>query len=261
MIDQVWESMRRHICRADKVRLFMDYDGTLADFAPAPDIIQPDLALIELLTRLVSREKYLTTVLSGRSLQHLKELLPVKGLFLAGTYGLEIEQPDGSQSAEVEFGQVRPVMANLLPRWQVLMDGQTGFHLEDKGWALALHARFAALEDAKRVLDAAYREIEQLSPGPGYAVERRERFLEIVPAEANKRRSVSMILAKYTPEGALPIYIGDDMNDESAFEAVLAAKGLCVRVSKDETVTRAQYRLSGPAQVRELLAKLALDGD
>lgn len=260
MIDQVWQSMSQHTVRANKIRLFLDYDGTLADFAPSPDFIQPDLALIELLSRLASREKYLTTVLSGRSLQHLRELLPMKGLFLAGTYGLEIEQPDGSLSTAVEFDRVRPVISDVLGRWQALLDGQTGFFLEDKGWALALHARFAALPDAERVLDAAYREIDKLSPGPDFAVEYRPRFLEIVPIEANKRRSVGRILTQYTPAGALPIYMGDDMNDESAFEAVLSAKGLCVRVSRHEVDTRAQYRLAGPAQVRELLARMAEEG-
>lgn len=260
MIDQVWDSMKQHTSRAGKVRLFMDYDGTLADFAPAPDVIQPDPALIEILKRLVRNQKYLPIVISGRSLQHLKELLPMKGLLLAGTYGLEIEQPDGSHSTAVELDQVRPVMAAMLPKWQALLDGQVGFHLEDKGWALAMHARFATLNDANRVLDAAQWEIEKLSPGSDYAVERRERFLEIVPAEANKRRSVGKILAQYTPAGALPIYLGDDQNDESAFESILAAKGLCVRVSKDDIETRAQYRLTGPAQVRELLVRLAAAG-
>lgn len=260
MIDQVWQSMRQHTNGAVKIRLFLDYDGTLADFTPTPDMIQPDPALHELLSHLVRCEKYLTTVLSGRALPNLKELLPVKGLFFAGTYGLEIEQPDGSRSYAVELEQVRPVIAAVLATWQALLDGRSGFYLEDKGWALAMHARNADLPEAVRVFDAAYHEIEKLSPGPRYAVERRERFLEIVPVEANKRRSVARILAQYTPAGALPIYMGDDMNDESAFEAVLAAGGLCVRVSRDEVDTRAQYRLTGPVEVRELLSKMAAAG-
>lgn len=260
MIDQVWESMKQRTRPAHRVRVFMDYDGTLADFAPAPDIIQPDPELIAVLKQLTRLEKYLPTVISGRSLQHLKALLPMTGLTLAGTYGLEIELPDGTQTAAVEFDRVRPVMQALLPKWQALMDGQSGFHLEDKGWALAMHARFANAEDARRVLDAARREIDTLSPGSDYAVEYRDRFLEIVPVEANKRRSVEKILATYTPAGTLPIYVGDDMNDESAFEAILNARGLCVRVSRDEIATRAQYRLTGPSQVRELLAGLAADG-
>lgn len=257
MSDSIWRSLKQQIRRVEKIRLFLDYDGTLADFAPAPDIILPDPALISLLSRLVETEKYLTAVISGRSLLHLRELLPMKGLLLAGTYGLEMQFPDGSLVTALDYGQVRPLMEKLLPKWQALLDGQVGFFLEDKGWSLAMHARFAAIEDARRVLDSARGEIDQLSAGEGFAVEHRARFLEITPVEANKRRSVETILSRYTPAKALPIYMGDDLNDEEAFDAILTAGGVCLRVSKEPVPTRAQHRLSGPREVRQLLNKLA----
>lgn len=258
MRDTVWQSLKQLTRQVEKIRLFLDYDGTLADFAPAPDIIQPDPALISLLSHLVETEKYLTAVISGRSLSHLRELLPMKGLLLAGTYGLEMQFPDGSLVNALDYNQVRPHMEKLLPKWQALLDGQIGFFLEDKGWSLALHARFATIEDARRVLNSARGEIDKLSAGTGFAVEHRERFLEITPVEANKRRSVETILSRHTPAGALPIYIGDDLNDEEAFDAILAARGVCLRVSKDTVSTRAQYRLSGPTEVWQLLNKLAV---
>lgn len=254
MNSSVWEEMMRHITPADRVRLILDYDGTLADFAPTPEVIEPDPELIALLTRLVKSEKYLPAVLSGRSLQHLRELLPMDGLLMAGTYGIEIELPDGSQIRTLEYGRVRPTMEELLPKWQALLEGQAGFFLEDKGWSLALHARYADIADARRVLDSARSEIEALSARPNFAVEHRERFLEITPVEANKHRGVETILSQYTPAGALPIYIGDDLNDEEAFKAVLAAGGLCVRVSENSVQTQAQYQLAGPREVRQLLS-------
>lgn len=254
MSSAVWEDMRRHIALADRVRLILDYDGTLAEFAPTPDVINPDPELIALLTRLVKKEKYLPAVLSGRSLKHLRELLPMDGLLMAGTYGIEMVLPDGRQIRTLEFDRVRPTMEELLPKWQALLDGQTGFFLEDKGWSLALHARYADITDARRVLDSARSDIEELSAGLNFSVEHRERFLEITPVEANKHRGVETILSQYTPTGALPIYFGDDLNDEEAFKAILAAGGLCVRVSKDSVQTRAQYQLAGPDEVRQLLS-------
>lgn len=238
----------------------MDYDGTLAEFAPSPDFLEPDPALLDLLRRLLENNKYLPTLLSGRSLQHLHALVPLPGLMLAGTYGIEIELPDGTQINTLDYQQVRPMMEQLLPHWQALLTGQSGFFLEDKGWSLAMHARFATPEDARRVLGAARAEIDRLAAGPDFAVEHRERFLEFAPAEASKRRSVQTILARYTPAGAMPLYVGDDLNDEAAFEAVQAAGGICVRVSEDHVQTRAQYRLAGPYQVRRLLAAFAAEG-
>jgi trehalose 6-phosphate phosphatase len=56
------------IDRAEQLWLFLDYDGTLADFAPTPEDILPDKALISLIERLVSQPDIRVTVISGRRL-------------------------------------------------------------------------------------------------------------------------------------------------------------------------------------------------
>ena len=256
MTGAAWQDFLLRLASANKVRLLLDYDGTLADFAPTPDIILQDPELISLLYRLANQNKFLLAIVSGRSLQHLRKLLPFKGMLLAGTYGLEMQLPDGSSHAVVTFEQVRPIMERIKPLWQQQMEGQNGFFLEDKGWALALHARFAASDDAQRVLAAARAEAEALSPGPAFTIEHRFRFLEIYPVEANKRRSTNRILTQYTPPDALPVFAGDDTHDEEAFAPVLDAGGYCIRVSRDAVETRAQFRLETPAQVRQWLAGL-----
>jgi len=255
-LSSAWEAFNQRLTTASQVRLFLDYDGTLANFAPSPDVIQQDPGLIALLSRLASQDNFLVAVVSGRSLQHLQELLPFDGLLLAGTYGLETQLPDGTQTAAVVFDQVRPMMERVKPLWQQQVDGQHGFFLEDKGWALALHARFATTDDALSVLQHAQVAVEALSPGPAYAIERRPRFLEIYPVEASKSRSIAHILAKYTPPGALPVFAGDDYHDEDAFSVVQSAGGYCIRVAPADVPTRAQFRLENPDQVRQWLAGL-----
>ncbi|MRR30278.1 trehalose-phosphatase [bacterium] len=256
MSSKTWEEFNQRLAKTHLVRLLLDYDGTLAPFAPSPDVIQQDPALIALMSRLASQGNYLLAVVSGRSLPHLQELLPFGGLLLAGTYGLEIQLPDGTVTAAVVYDQVRPMMERVKPVWQQLLDGQHGFFLEDKGWALALHARFATNEDALQVLGHAQKEVEALSPGPAYAVERRPRFLEIYPIEASKSRSIQLILTKYTPPGALPVFAGDDYHDEEAFSTVQSSGGYCIRIAPEEIHTRAQFRLDNPVQVRDWLAGL-----
>lgn len=256
MIDRVIEKLNRLCGGEHLIRLFLDYDGTLAPFAPSPDVILPEKGVIDLLTRLVRHPKLLPAVLSGRSLEHLHALLPMQGLLLAGTYGLEIELPDRSRFNAVPYEAVRPVIENLAARWRALIDDRQGFFLEDKGWALALHARFAEIHEAQAVLNSAHEQIEVQNPGAGFFIERRERFLELVPVEAQKVRSVKVILERFSPPGSIPVYIGDDQNDETAFTAVLAAGGVCVRVGRSGIETLAQYRLESPEQVRSLLAAL-----
>lgn len=245
------------IREAETVRLFLDYDGTLADFAPNPDMILPDSRVIDLLDHLARSRKFLPAVISGRRLAHIRALLPVRGLLLAGSYGLELLLPDGRELLAVETIRIRPTLDRILPIWQALLSNQQGFYLEDKGLALALHARFAGEEEAARVLAAARAEVERLKPGADFRLIGGERFFEIVPTAASKARTVEEILDHYTPPGALAVYAGDDAWDEEAFAVVQRYGGLALRVSAEVTPTRANFCIENPDQVQGWLASLA----
>jgi len=79
----------------------------------------------------------------------------VPGLILAGTYGIEVQYSDGKQIFRAVYEEVRPALEALKPKWAALIAGRKGFYLEDKGWALALHARFADPDESDRVLSMA----------------------------------------------------------------------------------------------------------
>lgn len=81
-------SVNTQIAKANQVWLFLDYDGTLADFAPTPDHVEPNPEIALLLTRLNDHPRIRVTVISGRRLSHIQKLIPVPGILLAGTYGI-----------------------------------------------------------------------------------------------------------------------------------------------------------------------------
>jgi trehalose-phosphatase len=80
----------RHLHAGGGLVLFLDYDGTLVPIARTPAEAQPDGALLALLADLARAPAFDTIVLSGRPLSSLQAMLPVPGLTLAGTYGVEI---------------------------------------------------------------------------------------------------------------------------------------------------------------------------
>jgi trehalose-phosphatase len=55
--------------------------------------------------------------------------------------------------------------------------------------------------------------------------------------------------------GVLPLYVGDDVTDEDAFE-VLEDRGLGLVVQEEEAPTRARYRLSDTDEVEQFLEAL-----
>lgn len=245
------------LAQAERLRLFLDYDGTLAGFAPTPDHVFPDEEVVALLTRLVEHPDLLVSVISGRRLSHVRALAPVKGILLAGSYGLELLTPGGEQINRLEYGQVRPVLEKLKPHWEALLAGREGFYLEDKGWTLAIHARFAAGQEAGEVLARARRMAGQAAPQDLFRILGGHKFLEIGPRIAHKGETITYLLERYPWPGALPLYIGDDDKDDEAFAVINQQGGVTILVSAQPRDTHAQGRLESPKSVRRWLNSLA----
>ena len=102
--------------------LFLDYDGTLADFASSPDHIEQNFEVMQLLEKLAHKDTLRVTILSGRRLGHLRNLLPVKGIYLTGTYGIELLTPSGETVYRIDYGTVRPVLEAIKPQWERILN-------------------------------------------------------------------------------------------------------------------------------------------
>jgi trehalose-phosphatase len=239
--------------------LFLDYDGTLADFAPTPEHVNPDPELVDLLERLEHNPRFRVAVVSGRRLSHVQKLVPVPGILLAGTYGIELQAPDGKLIDRLDYDRLRPTLDGLKPQWAALIGGRRGFFLEDKGWALALHARFADEYEADQVLADARsmaEEAQRLAVQDLFRLLGGHKFLEIGPRLAHKGLTVAHLLATYQWPGALPLYLGDDDKDEEAFGAIKACGGVAVLVAAEPRETAADLRLASPQAARRWLEML-----
>jgi len=260
------DQIEQRIQSAERLRLFLDYDGTLADFAPTPEHVDPQPQVVQLLAELVDTRDIRVAVISGRRLGHVEELvsgLDVRSgpeILLAGTYGVELRLPDGERVDRVPYHEIRPVLETIKPRWRRLIDDGDGFFLEDKDWALAIHAKDAPEEKAEQLLEEARwlgEAVVEEAASPGrFRILGGHKFLEIGPALAHKGRTVAYLLDRYPWVGALPVYVGDDDKDEEAFGVVHAHGGVAVRVCEATCETRADARLSSPEDVRRWLRRI-----
>jgi trehalose 6-phosphate phosphatase len=244
------------INRAEGLRLFLDYDGTLADFAPTPDEIYPDPQVIDILTGLKKNPHIQPAVLSGRRLDHVIRLTPVDGILLAGTYGIEMRLPDGERLERLDYSAIRPALDNLKPLWDDLISCCKGFYLEDKGWTLAIHAKHADDRNSENVLPKARQTAVRRIDKEVFRILGGDKFLEVGPKLANKGKAIEYLLTRYPLDGALPLYIGDDDKDEEAFEVINRNGGVAVLVSETDRETHAALRLENPSSVREWLKLL-----
>jgi trehalose-phosphatase len=235
------------------IDLYLDYDGTLAPFAPTPDVVLPDKDVIVLISQLAELSNVRVSIISGRRLGHIRNLLPIKGIFLAGTYGVEMQDPSGTEFHQIAYDDIRPTLDTLKPLWQELIEGKDGFYLEDKGWALAIHARKAEKKQALEVLGKAEKMLTSKVLGKHLQKIHSYRFLEVGPHNADKGHALRYLFDNFHWEGAIPIYIGDDDKDEEAFQVINEHDGYSILVSKEPRVTVAKYILDSPIQVHQWL--------
>ena len=250
------DRLAERVARAGRLRLFLDYDGTLAGFAPTPDHVHSSPEIVDLVAGLAERPGIRVAIISGRRLSHIEALVPVPGILLAGTYGVELRTPAGKRIDRAEYGDIRPVLDRIKPRWLDLLGERHGFFLEDKGWALALHARFAEDDEAEAVLNDARSVAIELMGSDSFRLLGGHRFLEIGPKVADKGKAVAYLLDRHPWPGALPVYLGDDDKDEEAFGIVKARGGIAILVAARPRKTGADYRLESPQAARLWLGML-----
>jgi len=206
-----------------------------------------------LISQIANSENIRVSIISGRRLAHIQKLIPVKHILLAGTYGVEMQLPNGQVTSQIPYDSIRPTLDSIKKKWQVLIEGKAGFYLEDKGRALAIHARLAESNEGKRVLEDAEKSLTQDVLGEHLQKIYSYRFLEVGPNDADKGHALKHIFSSYKYEGSIPIYIGDDDKDEDAFRVINQQRGYSILVSETPRKTAALYILPSPNAVQKWL--------
>ncbi len=247
------QAILTHLRRAGHLTLFMDYDGTLVPIAPTPPEAIPDQELLELLGSLALDRSIRTVILSGRPLDELEHMLPVEGLILAGLYGVEMRMGENTVFRQPPRDTSLDRLAQLRNGWVKLAGGLSGFVLEDKGQALALHARWAEPEQARHVLAAARELATDLMDVQAFRILDGDRYIEVAPLSADKGETVAWLLDQFPIERDLPVVFGDDNKDDAAFDAVHRHGGWAIGVDHRYPLPGADVRLESSDEVRRWL--------
>jgi trehalose 6-phosphate phosphatase len=225
--------------------LFLDFDGTLVEIAPAPGLVKVPAELPHLLGELADRLGGAVAVVSGRPLDELADMLAPFAGCIVGGHGLERRSADGNVTrclAHPELDPFRPLFAGFATR-------HDGVLLEDKGGCLALHYRRAP--SLRALCHTLVREAVQASNGALVAVAGKM-VIELMPRSAGKGQAIADFLANPPFHGRLPVFVGDDTTDEDGFAAVNRLGGVSVHVGVGATIARHHL-----ATVGDVLAWLA----
>jgi trehalose 6-phosphate phosphatase len=241
-----WDRIAARIQSGRRVVAFLDFDGTLVNIAPRPDLVRLAPSTRRVLRRLARHPRVTLVIISGRRRPELLRYVGLRGIRYFGLYGWERGRhyPLPS-SALVALRRARTQLS-------VHLSAFPGIWIEDKHFSLSVHLLGASPLVQRRVR----RKLRSLLLRFKNTLQIIEnlRDAEIVPRHiSGKGIAVQEFLAKPALRHALAFYFGDDLSDEPAFEAL--SKGISIRVG-DERPTRAQYSVRSPAEVAAVLVKL-----
>ncbi len=232
--------------------VFLDYDGTLT-----PIVDDPSQALLPDKTRLLMKklsEHWVVVIVSGRALADVKNLVGLENLVYAGSHGFNISGPE--ESFHEEPGkQFLPELDKAEKEIQDLIKNLNCVRLERKPYAIAVHYRQAdegIIPELEKRVDEVEARHPELIKTTG------KKIFELRPkADWNKGKALLFLLERLCVDGtrAVPLYVGDDVTDEDAFEAI-ADRGIGILVSKVDHQTAARYRVQDPDEVASFLEEL-----
>jgi trehalose 6-phosphate phosphatase len=230
----------------DTVAVLLDVDGTLIEIAATPQDARVPHGLKHVLSRLRDGLGGALALVSGRPLADLDRMFAPLRVALVGGHGAEYRlTPDG----EIDRSRVAAMDAQLRHRLTAIADGTPGILVEDKGYSIALHYRLVpererwVREEIARVCAAFPHIPVEILPGKS--------LFEVKPPAFNKGIAVRALMRQPPFKNRRPVFLGDDVTDESVFRVMPEFDGLAFSVGRRFPSTNGYF--ATPREVRHWL--------
>ena len=240
--------------------VFLDYDGTLT-----PIVDRPEDAVISESMRDAVRGvagRCTVCVVSGRDRPVVQSLMGVDDLVVAGSHGFDIWSPEGGAIEHQAAAGSEELLERVTSRLRDELDPIEGALIEPKKASVAVHYRLVSEE--RPAVEAVVERLladhaEELKVTPGKMV------YELQPKlDWDKGKAVLYLLdaLELERDDVVPFYVGDDITDEHAFEA-LSGRGIGVFVGRADDpevggrTTAAHFVLDSTEEVERFLDTLA----
>ena len=226
-----------------RAAFLLDIDGTLLDFAPAPDLVVVPTGLPPSLRALGARLGGAMGLISGRPVAEIDALFPGLGHAVAGEHGAALRPAPGAAPVRADLPMPPPLWR---ARAAALVAAHPGTLLEDKSRGFVLHFRRVpeagpVLHDTIAPLVATDARFELMAAAMAWEVRARG---------VDKGAALRAVMALPPFAGRTPLFIGDDVTDRDAIAAAQAMGGVGLLVGEV---------FGAPAGVRAWLARAVVE--
>jgi len=234
-----------------KLRLLLDYDGTLVPLARSPALAAPDEELMSLLERLAASPGIQMDIVSGRSRETLQQWLGHLPVSLWAEHGFW-HRPRPSAGWEAAVTVAPDWMARVNPILEQFAARTPGAHVEVKSTSIAWHYRCAPREFGARQAHELRLLLGDVLSNQPLEVREGKKVIEVRLRGISKGLVARRVEAETAP-GTVIVAIGDDRTDEDLFRA-LSRSSLTVAVGRPWTA--ATFHLEDYRAVRRVLRSL-----
>lgn len=240
---------------ARRPAVFFDFDGTLSDIVDDPDSARLVAGAADALRQLAARCP--VAILSGRDLADVAARVGLPGIWYAGSHGFELTAPDGTRHQNDAAAAAIPVLESAAAQLRERLGSIPGVRVEHKRFGVAVHYRNAGRDRVGEVLAA----VRAAGRRDALRVTTGREVIELRPdVDWDKGATLRWVLDHLPGSAALtPIFLGDDITDEDAFDAVRPGGiPILVRHNDDgDRATAALYALDSPAAAADFVGRLA----
>jgi trehalose 6-phosphate phosphatase len=232
-----------------RVAILLDVDGTIVDVAATPQSVVVPSSLLRTLGTLHACTNGALALVSGRLVENLDHLFAPLALPCVGGHGIELRS-SAQAPLHKRAGELSPVV-----KYQVIAAAAADPRIivEDKRSSLAVHFRLAP--DQALLMKNKIAAIVDRAGGEELEMLCGKAVIEIKPRSFNKGTAVRELMSIPPFAHRIPLFIGDDVTDESVFAILPGLGGFGYSVGREVAGVCGVFR--GPQDVRDWLTGLA----
>jgi len=234
-----------------EIAVLLDIDGTLLELKPTPREVFVPEGLSATLNGLREKTSGAMALVSGRSLNDIDLIFAPDQFPVVGGHGAEMRLGSSDEAVAVH---APPLGKELKRRLATIAKLSPGILLEDKGYSLALHYRLAP--HAEKAIYEAVSLIRADLPNAPIEVLPGKCVCEIKHSGFTKASGVRELMTHEPFKGRRPLFIGDDITDETVFAIMPDFDGLAFSVGRRAQGVAGHF--DSPNDVRNFLAQLLL---
>jgi trehalose-phosphatase len=251
----IWPIINHRLLNTKRIVLFLDYDGTLSEIQPTPELAILSTRMKMLLQKMVDNKNISLIIVTGRSYKDIYNLVLLSDITYISNHGFLITYKEDSWVHPC-VGDKLLFFPEIVKALKANLIDYKGILVEDKGFTISIHYRNANIDDLVIIKDKIDNIINSYK-GSIILTEGKKVF-ELRPLiKWNKGSAVLEWLCKnqtIIDNPPLIISIGDDQTDEDMFIA-LNNIGITIKVGAN-IPTKAKFYLQNNNEVYRFLFQL-----